>query len=224
MLIACLGMTQGRDVLNLSKTKKDAIIEMSKSAHVPSVKVVMATALLLLCTTNAAAEKEKVVGASNIEIPSLEQIDEIRVQVRGTESTTAHKKFSKVATGLHEELLKYLKGYGCFENVVSLEEGAPFQASALEIRVLITDFKYTGAGRYVGGIAAGRARLGVEVDIGGSGDGDTLSEFSLSAQSKRIHGAFGTTSVIQVAQISDVIARAVSSQKCPIPEDLDVDS
>ncbi len=67
----------------------------------------------------------------------------------------------------------------------------------------------------MGGIMAGKAKLGMLVTLTSGETGETVAEFPLSAISKRSHGVFGTTTVIQSGRMTEQIAQGITRQKRP---------
>ncbi|MGB3562626.1 MAG: hypothetical protein WBH85_16505 [Thermoanaerobaculia bacterium] len=147
------------------------------------------------------------------EIPRLDDFNNVSVIVTGTPEVKKKKKFYTAAANVSDALVEKLIAARVFENV-SAEEPAGASATDLIITLLIDDLKITSqGGRVMGGIAAGKARLGLNVSLTAGDSTEPLAEFYLSSVSKQKHGVFGGTTGRQIEGMTDRIARAIITQK-----------
>lgn len=146
-------------------------------------------------------------------IPNLERFDNVFISVTGTPEVTSHRKFRKTSKKLSDELIKKLKKARIFSSISS-KEPAQMSATDLKITLLINDFKYTSkGGRVMGGMFAGKARLGIRVSLTAAESGEKLADFSLSADSRYKVGMFGDSTPRQIRKMTDHIVEAFILQK-----------
>lgn len=187
------------------------------SIYHPNLAGLFALLLILpiaMATGVSHAGEEDAALSVDLGIPRLDEFSSAYVIVKGTPKVESHKKFKASAATVSGMMVEKLNEAGVFESVSA---GVPEQASAtdLGITLLVDTFKYTGAGRYVGGIMAGKAKMGMLVTLTSGETGETVAEFPLSAVSKRSHGVFGTTTLVQSGRMTERIAQAIARQKRP---------
>ena len=158
------------------------------------------------------AAEEDAADPVDLGIPRLDEFSKAYVIVKGTPEVESNKKFQASAAALSDMLIEKLNAAGVFESVGA---GAPEQSSTtdLGITLLVDTFKYTGSGRYMTGIMAGKAKLGMLVTLASGDTGETVAEFPLLAVSKKRKGVIGATTVIQSGRMTEQIAQAIATQK-----------
>ena len=169
---------------------------------------------IAMATDVSHAGEEDAAVSVDLGIPRLDEFSSAYVIVKGTPKVESAKKFEASAATMSDMLVEKLNAAGVFESVSA---GIPEQVSAtdLGITLLVDTFKYTGGGRYVTGIMAGKAKLAMLVTLTLGETGEAVAEFPLSAVSKRSKGVFGATTVIQSGRMTEQIAQAVARQKRP---------
>jgi hypothetical protein len=186
---------------------------MKHRSNVAGIFALVVILPIAMSTGVSHAGKEDAAGSVDLEIPRLDEFSSAYVIVKGTPEVESHKKFKASAATLSDMMVEKLNEAGVFESVSA---GVPEQASAdLGITLLVDTFKYTGAGRYVGGIMAGKAKLAMLVTLTSGETGETVAEFRLAAVSKRSHGVFGTTTLIQSGRMTEQVAQAIAREKRP---------
>lgn len=187
------------------------------SNHRPSITSLFTIALILTVVLGVvlsyASEEGEAPSSSELGIPRLDKYDSVYVSVGGTADVESHKKFKKVSAILQDTLAKKLKDSDVFQNV-STKKPEQTSASDLVISLSVNKFVYTGGGgRIMGGIMAGKAKLGMLVSLTDGESGETLVESPLSTTSKLKHGVFGGTTQRQINKMTDIIAEEIIAQK-----------
>ena len=173
-------------------------------------RLVVTMVVLHLALAPAVSDDE---AGMDFGIPRLDEFDNVTVVVTGTPEVMKKKKFDTASANVSSALVEKLDAAGVFENV-SADVPAGASATDLIVRLLIDDLKITSkGGRFMGGVSAGKARLGLEVSLTAGESTEPLAQFSLSSVSKQKHGVFGGTTGKQIEGMTDRISSAIIEQK-----------